>query len=269
MSPRIEWNPDPLILAALASYLGIYVWRWRHARAEAGPRGASWWRLASFATGVAMLFAALVSPISGLGEQLFVFHMAQHILLADLAAIFLILGLTKVILRPVTARVHHLERKAGFLAHPVFAVALYVANLWVWHIPAMYQASLNYSAVHAVQHLTFSAVALLFWWHLLSPIRSRRRLEGMGTTFYVTGAKLLTGLLASALTFAPVFLYDYYVRQPDYWGLGPGEDQSLAGALMMVEESFILGVAFVVLFIRMLGESEREQERLERYETTP
>lgn len=265
MSPELEWNLQPGIILALLSYLAIYVWRWRWARAEASPRVASGWRLASFATGVSMLFAALISPIDGLGEQLFVFHMAQHILLGDLAAVFLILGLTKVILRPVTARLQRVERAVGPLSHPAFAIALYVAVLWIWHVPAMYQLGLRHPWVHAVQHLSFSVAALLFWWHLLSPLRNRRRLAGMGVTFYVAGAKVLTGVLASVITFAPIFLYDFYAAQPDYWGVTPAADQALAGALMMIEESIILTVAMVALFVRMLGESDRENEREERY----
>lgn len=212
-----------------------------------------------------MLFAALISPIDGLGEKLFVFHMAQHILLSDLAAIFLILGLTKVVLRPATARLQRVERAAGPLAHPAFAVALYVGNLWLWHQPAMYELGLNSPWVHPVQHLSFSIAALLFWWHLLSPLRNRKRLAGMGVTFYITSAKIMTGVLASGIIFARFFLYDYYVQQPDYWGLGPAEDQALAGALMMIEESIILTLALVVLFVRMLGEADRENEREERY----
>lgn len=265
MTPTIEWSLQPGIVLALASYLAIYLARWRRARREAGAGAASVWRLASFSAGILMLFAALCSPIDGLGEQLFVMHMAQHILLADLAAIFILLGLTRVILRPATARLQRLERAAGPVGHPAFAVLFYVGTLWVWHLPAMYQLGLESPALHPLQHVSFTFAALLFWWHLLAPIRSRRRLAGMGVVFYVATAKLLGGILASVITFAPVFLYDYYAEQPRYWGLSVTEDQAMAGALMMVEETLVLTIAAVVLFVRMLGESERENQREERF----
>ena len=51
------------------------------------------------------------------------------------------------------------------------------------------------------------------------------------------------------------------------WGLSASDDQALAGILMAVEQSVVMGLALVVLFIGALGESEREQRRRERYET--
>lgn len=268
MSPSIEWSLAPGPTIALACYLAIYCVRWRQARREAGPGAASGWRLLSFCDGILMVAIALVSPLDALGEQLFVMHMAQHVFLADLAAILLLLGLTKVILRPLTARLQRLERKVGPLAHPVAGVFIYAGTLWVWHIPAFYQLGLENPALHPLQHMSFAAAALIFWWHLLSPIRSRRRLNGMGVIFYVAGAKVLTGILASVITFAPVFLYEFYAEQPRYWGLSATDDQALAGAVMMVEQATVFAIAAVTLFIRMLGESDREDLRAERYGPT-
>lgn len=267
MSPSVRWNTDFALLAALGCYLALYIWRWRRARIEAGAHAASGWRLASFVGGLVVLFIALGSPIDGLGEQLFVFHMAQHVLLADFAAVLLLLGLTKVILRPLTARLVRVEAAAGPLAHPAAAVAIYVGVLWAWHLPALYEAGLEHPAVHLLQHTTLLGAALLFWWHLLGPIRARHPITGMGVVFYIVAAKAFTGLLASVLTWAPIFFYDYYARQPRYWGLSAREDQSLAGALMMAADSLVLTTAVVVLFVRMLDDSEREAQRAERYET--
>ena len=44
------------------------------------------------------------------------------------------------------------------------------------------------------------------------------------------------------------------------------DDQSIAGLIMAVEQSLVMGIAIVVLFVRALAESEREQQRRERYE---
>jgi putative membrane protein len=263
----IRWNLDPFLLLALCGYLGIYTVRWRAARAEAGPGPASSLRLASFAGGVFVLFIALASPIDPLGERLFVFHMAQHVLLTDLAAVLLLLGLTKVIMRPVTARLQRLERAAGPLAHPVAGLLIYVGVLWLWHIPALYELGLENPTLHPIQHVSLLAGAMVFWWQLLGPIRSRRPLRGMQVVFYIGSAKVLTGALATLLTWAPLFFYDYYARQPRYLGLEPEADQALAGALMMSADSLVLTIAVVVLFIRMLGESDLEADRAERFGT--
>lgn len=54
-------------------------------------------------------------------------------------------------------------------------------------------------------------------------------------------------------------------RQPRYLRLSPQEDQAPAGALMMAESSVVLTVAPVALFVRTLAESERDEQRAERF----
>jgi cytochrome c oxidase assembly factor CtaG len=85
--PHIQWLSDPAVLAPLALLAGIYVWRFRQARREAGGRGAGPLQAAAFAGAMFALLAALASPIEGLGEDyLFSAHMVQHVLLGDIAA---------------------------------------------------------------------------------------------------------------------------------------------------------------------------------------
>ena len=112
-----------------------------------------------------------------------------------------------------------------------------------------------------LEHACFFAVGTLYWWHVLSPIRSRKRLTGLGSVAYMTGGKLLVGLLGIVLAFAPDVIYPFYAHKPHYWGLTPLEDQSLAGLVMALEQSIVMGIALVWLFVRMLNESEREQQR--------
>lgn len=252
-----------VVVGALAL---LYVLAWRRGRATGSPHPPSWWRLALFASGLLVLLAALVSPIDGLGDQLLVMHMVQHMLLLDLAPILLILGLTKVLLRPVTRRVHVVERRAGYLAHPAFAVVAYVGFMWAWHIPAMYDAALHNTTVHALEHACFFTAGFLYWWHLMAPIRTRYRLTGLGPVGYMVATKLLVGLLGILLAFAPTVIYPYYAGHPHYWGLSPHTDQSMAGLVMALEQSVVMGIALVVVFVRMLTESEREQQRRERFE---
>jgi putative membrane protein len=192
--------------------------------------------------------------------------MIQHVLLLDLVPILLICGLTKLILRPVTRRLQHVERALGPIGHPIFAVVLYVGAVWTWHVPAMYDAALAHTTVHVVEHTTYAVAGGLYWWHLLSPIRSRRRLSGMGPGLYMAATKLLVGLLGITLIFAPGTLYPFYAHQGGFWGLSTHADQSFAGGIMALDQSVVMGVALAVLFARMLSESEREALRAERAE---
>jgi cytochrome c oxidase assembly factor CtaG len=266
VSPTITWSLEPTVLVGVAVLGTLYVLAWRRGRASGSLHKPGWGRLTLFFCGLALILAALVSPIDGLGDQLLVMHMVQHVLLLDLVPICLILGLNKVLLRPVTRKLTGLERRAGYLGHPAVAVLIYAGFMWAWHIPTMYDAALRNSGVHALEHICFAVAGTLYWWHLLSPIRSRMRLGGLGPVSYMVSTKLLVGILGIALAFAPASFYPFYEHHPHYWGLSPSEDQSMAGLVMALEQSIVMGVALVVLFVQMLTESEREAQRAERLE---
>jgi putative membrane protein len=266
VTPTIQWSIEPTVLVGCALLGALYVMGWRRARSTGAPHAPGWGRLTLFMAGLLSILAALVSPIDALGDQLLVMHMVQHLLLIDIAPILLILGLNKVLLRPVTRRVQVIERRAGPLAHPVTAVFAYVGFMWLWHVPAMYDAALHNTAVHALEHICFTVAGTMYWWHLLSPIRNRRRLGGLGPVAYMVVTKLGVGLLGILLAFAPASIYPFYAHHPHYWGLSPSTDQSMAGLVMALEQSVVMGVALVWVFMRMLGESEQEARRRERYE---
>ncbi len=265
MSPDASWTFAPGVVLALGVYLGVYVVRWQRSRTPQEPHPPSIARLLVFVTGILVLVAALCSPIDRLGEQILAMHMVQHVLLLDVAPILLILGLTKVLLRPATRRIHAIEQRAGIFALPIFAVVLYTAAMWIWHIPALYDAAAEHTGVHVLEHLSFTLAGFLYWWHLLSPISTRLPREGMTPLVYMLSTKVTVGFLGILLTFAPNAIFSYYENQPQYWGLDADSDQALAGAIMALEQAIVMGIALVVLFTRMLSESEKREQRAERY----
>ena len=266
VAPTIQWSLEPTVLIGVAAMVTLYVMAWRRARASGSSHAPGYGRLSLFLGGQLAVLAALVSPIDVLGDQLLLMHMLQHLLLIDIAPILCILGFNKVLLRPVTRRLHVVERRAGYFAHPAFAVLAYAGFMWLWHVPTMYDAALHNTTVHAIEHLCFAVAGSLYWWHLLSPIRSRWRMGGLGPVGYMVVTKLLVGALGIVLAFAPASFYPFYEHHPHYWGLSPGEDQSMAGLLMALEQSIVMGIALVWIFVRMLNESESDAQRAERYE---
>jgi putative membrane protein len=271
MAADTSWTLDPGPILLIGTLGGVYVARWRRVRRThpgfRGRREAPTWALVSYLGGVFALAIALISPVDRLAEQAFTMHMVQHVLLLDIAPIALICGLTKVILRPVTHRLQRVEESAGIFSHPIFAIFLYVAMMWLWHVPALYDAALEHSLIHIGEHICFMSVGLLYWWHLLGPIRSRHRLTEMGAVVYMLSTKLLVGLLGIGLTFAPEPLYAFYQHQAPIWGLNPVEDESLAGGLMAFEQSVVMGIALVWLFVNALSASDAHERRTERYAT--
>ena len=266
MQPDTSWTFEPLVSLVLAAATAAYVLGWRRARRPGEPHPPGVGRLLLFLGGTATIVAALMSPIDVLGEQLMFMHMIQHVLLLDIAPILWILALTKGILRPVTRRVTVIEARAGFIAHPAFAVLFYVFSMALWHLSKMYDLALEHSGVHVLEHVTFAAAGGLYWWHLLSPIRSRLRLTGMGPVIYMVVTKLGVGILGVILAFSPKSIYPWYQHLPHFWGLNPNVDQNLAGVVMALEQSLVMGAVLAWLFVRMLGESERDAERADRYE---
>jgi cytochrome c oxidase assembly factor CtaG len=260
-----SWTFEPGAILLLAVLTWAYTARWRAVARQPGARRVSPWRATAFGAAMVVIAAALISPVDALADQLFALHMVQHVLLLDVAPVLLMLSLTKGLLRPATRRLQRLERAAGPLAHPAFAVVAYVAVMWIWHVPKLYDAALEHPAVHVLEHVCFLSVGILYWWHLLSPIRSRISTGPFGPVVYMLVTKLFVGLLGIGITFAPDPLYAFYEHGPRIWGLSALDDQAVAGAIMAIEQSVVMGIALTYLFVRALGESERDEERAERY----
>ncbi len=261
-----SWTIEPGAILMILILGGLYLPRWWRVRRTNGPLAAPIWRLLSFLIGLVSLAAALLSPIDVLAEQSFTFHMAQHMLLLDLVPIFCILGLNKILLRPATRRLQALERSLGQLMNPWVAVVLYIVAMWAWHVPAAYDAALENATVHVLEHVCFLSVGFLYWWQLLSPIRSRFRSGAMGPLVYMVSTKVGVGLLGILLTFAPNPLYSYYEVREGIFGLSAGVDQQIGGELMALEQTIVMGIALAYLLFRAIDQSEREQERREALE---
>jgi len=223
-------------------------------------------RLALFGGSMLCLVAALISPIDTLSTDLLCMHMVQHLLLLDVFPILFILSLTKGLLRPVTRKMTRVEQRAGFLAHPVFAVFLYIGMMGLWHVPRMYDLAVAHGDIHVIEHVCFIIAGSAYWWHLLSPIRARMALTGMGPIIYMAVTKFFVGMLGIVLAFSTHALYPWYQDHPHYWGLTARVDQNLAGVIMALEQSVIMGTALVYIIYRMLNDSERESQRQERYD---
>jgi putative membrane protein len=268
--PQIHWFSDPAVLAPILLMVGLYVWRFREVRRDARargapPRGATALHALAFAGGVLALLGALVSPVDGLGEEyLFSAHMLQHVLLGDIAPLLLLLSLSRVMLRPVTRRLMRVERALGPLASPPVAIAVWLGTMYFWHIPALYDAALEHSLVHALEHLSFFAAGVALWWPLVQPIPMRHALTGLQPLGYIAAAKGGLAALGLFLAWSSTAHYPFYEDAPRIWGLSAVEDQNVAGVIMMVEQSMTLVLVMVWQFVRILGRSEEEELRRER-----
>lgn len=266
VSPPLTWTFSPTVTAGVALACAAYLWAWRRARRPGMPHPPGYGRLALFSGSMLTLVAALISPVDSISDDVMFMHMVQHVLLLDVVPVMFILSLTKGLMRPVTRRLTRIEERSGFIAHPVFAVFMYIGMMGLWHIPRMYDLALAHENVHYLEHICFLVAGSLYWWHLLSPIRARMAMEGMWPIVYMAVTKFFVGMLGIILVFAPHALYPWYETHPHYWGLTARTDQSLAGVVMALEQSIIMGTALVYIVYRMLNDSEREAQRQERHD---
>jgi putative membrane protein len=265
--PQLHWLADPAVLAPLGLLAGVYIWRFREVRRQTGGRGAGPVQAAAFTGAMIALLIALVSPLDGLGEEyLFSAHMVQHVLLGDIAPLLLLLALSRVIMRPATRRLTSLERRLGPFANPVTGILIWLFLMYLWHVPALYDAAVEHAPLHVLEHACFFAAGIALWWPLIQPVPMRRSLTGMQPLAYIASAKGGLAALGLYLAWSTSVLYPYYETTPRIWGLSPIEDQNVGGVIMMVEQSFTLVLVMVVLFVRMLSRSEEEERRRERLE---
>ena len=259
------------MLVPLTLFAGIYVWRFAQARKEVGAsasaRGVGPLQALAFGGGMLALLVALVSPLDGLGDEyLFSAHMVQHVLIGDVAPLLILLGLSRVIMRPATRRLTSLERRLGPLASPATGIAMWLVLMYLWHIPALYDAAAEHPLLHLLEHVSFFAAGVALWWPLVEPVPMRRGLTGMQPIAYIALCKGGLAALGLFLAWSSIAHYPWYEHTPRIWGLSPVEDQNVAGVIMMVEQSLTLAMVLVWQFVRMLTRSEQEELRRERLE---
>ena len=220
------------------------------------------WRLFSFAAGTAVLAIAVVSPLETLAEELIAWHMVQHLLVIDIAALLTVLGLTGPILQPVLA-IRWL-RWVRALAHPVVSFLIWMAVLYIWHIPVLYQAATFHSELlHAFEHFTFFIAGLGIWLSLFGPLPQPAWFGTGAKVVYVVAVRFVGVVLANVLMWSGTPLYPDYEPTELARGVEPLSDQGLAGIVMMLESTALTIATLTWLFFRWAREDTERQELLD------
>ena len=255
-----SWTLDPLQLAPIVVLAVAYAIRARTLARRGQP--VPGWRIALFSLGIALLLVSVASPIAAIAEEeLFSFHMAQHLLIGDLAPLCLLAGLTGPLLRPLLALPGVMRLRV--LSNPFVALPIWAANLVLWHVPALYEAAVGNGAVHAIEHTAFFAAGIVLWLPVLETLPAPEWFGTGAKLAYIVGVRLVATLIGNVFVWGGAPFYDVYETGDDYLGLSPSGDQSLAGSLMMLEGSLVTIVAIAWLFLRMAQEGEIRQELIE------
>ena len=259
------WEPTVLLglVVAILGY-GLLAWRLWRASGRFDGRAAIAWAL-----GLLVVLVALQSPLDAVaGERLLSAHMLQHGLLMSVAPLLLLLGLyprlvvplTRPVVRPLLRnhRTHALLRVASM---PALALGVWLAVLYAWHVPALYELALRNETVHVVEHLFFVNVGLLFWLPVIQPVPALVRMSLPAKLAYLAAGQVGTACLAAALIWGPL-LYPFYDASRALWGLSAAADQRIAGLTMMVVDMLVaLSAAGWVVFRALATAERRERAR--------
>jgi putative membrane protein len=264
------WTFDPWIVTPLVTIAILYAagsWRlWSHGR----RRKMQGWRPLAFWFGWISLGAALVSPLHWLGEHLFTFHMIEHEILMAISAPLMVAARPLGIMLWALPRGSRRRTAALLQSWPVrgtwralagggTATLLHGVAIWVWHAPLLFDAAVENITLHRLQHVSFFATAVLFWWAVLW------RSPAGAAAWHVFITMLHTSVLGALMALAPRVLYGAQTATAADWGLGPLEDQQLAGVIMWVPAGTIYAgaaLALLALWIRRSSENARQADVL-------
>jgi putative copper resistance protein D len=247
----MSFQLDPIVIALLVLG-GLLYARAVHrlkGRGYVVPVGqrACWW------FGLSLLAFGLLGPLAALSDQLLSAHMAEHLLVADLCAPFLIAGIRtpvglfmppKALLKSA-ARSKPLRSFTGFITKPIPAIFIYIAVLYGWHIGPAFTGATDNDAIHALQHQSFLIANLILWWPALEPAR-RPMPAPLWKVGYLLGARLASVLMgAFFLVSNRAFYPSLYAKTAPQHGYTALSDQQLGGDIMMIAD--------VVMMLAILG----------------
>jgi putative membrane protein len=219
------------------------------------------WRQACFGSGLALIAIALFSPIGHIAEELVIAHMVEHLLIGDVVSLLLVLGLTKSILQPLLAI--RAFNRLQVLTHPLVAFPLWIANFYLWHVPALYDAAYGTAPVHALEHTCFLFFGCLMWMPIFGPLPKPQWFSAGWKVGYVIAVRFGGAVLANVLMWSGTVLYPVYGRGERFWGIAPIADQSTAGVIMMIEGTFLALGLLAWVFFEVAREGTEKQRLLD------
>jgi putative membrane protein len=255
-----HWHNEPYLVGGLILLGWLYALATGPFRARLAPPGTPYpaGHAIRFFSALVVFYLAVGSPLDQAGERfLLSAHMVQHQLIIYPAAILFLTGLPPWLVAHLTAR-PALRLPFRFFGHPAACALLYTAIISVWHIPALYDWALRARPVHILEHITFFAAALFYWWPMLSPSREFPPASHAVQMLYIVAVTLLMTPLFAYLAFSSEVLYPTYEFAPRLFpGFDPAQDQLLGAAIMKLGGMFVSFLTLVWIFYRWYQSTER------------
>jgi cytochrome c oxidase assembly factor CtaG len=224
------------------------------------PRAVPAERQASFYGGIALIVVTLTMT-GRISDELLAAHMAEHLLIGDIGTLLLVLGLTGPVLAPVL-RIKAFDRLRA-LTHPAVAFPLWAIDLYLWHVPGIHDAAVRHAGIHALQHTSFVLFGANMWMALFGPLPKPAWFGNLARLIYIIAVRLTGAILGNVLVFGGRVFFPVYAAGERAHGISAAGDQNAAGAIMMIEGSFLTLGLFAWLFARAAREGEERQALLD------
>lgn len=263
-----EWIPVLGILAVACLYLYAVVSLRR--RGDSWP----WWRTVFFVPlGLGTILIATTSALATYDTVLFSAHMLQHMLLAMIAPIFLVVGAPITLAlrtlpsgpRGVLLTVIH-SRPAAFLTHPLVAGTIFVLNPFLLYFTGLYEATLRNPWLHELNHMHFLMVGCLWYAVLLGVDPLPRNFPYPARLFAAFATMPFHAFLGIAVMSAsPLIAEEWYLSLGRDWGPSPLSDQRWGGGMLWASGEAVAVLVFSVIFVQWVASSTREARRTDRH----
>jgi cytochrome c oxidase assembly factor CtaG len=268
---------DGWSLLAVGAVLGAVVYLAAVVRLRRTGVVWPWWRTMAWIAGTASVFLVTGTWLGGYSMVLFSIHMVQHMVLAMISPLLLLLG------APVTLALRTLPRGKGaagvpralllnalhsrfgrFVASPMFTVPLFVASLYGIYFTPVFDSLMSSPVGHQFMLAHFTVTGLLFFGPILAQDPWPRTAGHGGRIVELLLPMPFHAFFGVAILMASSLVVETFADPPAGWGVDPLADQKTAGSIAWsfgeIPTVFVLAL---VLFAWM-GSEQRKARRLDR-----
>ncbi|MEW9527805.1 cytochrome c oxidase assembly protein [Microbispora sp. NPDC049125] len=205
-----------------------------------------WGRTAVWYIGVVLLVLATQSGVARYAPVLFSVHMTEHMVLAMLVPIFLVLGAPVTLalraLRPAARRgdrgprewlmvILH-SRVAAFVTHPAIATAIFITSTYALYFTPLFASAMEEHLGHIAMTLHFLLSGTLFFWVIIGVDPAPHRLPHVARLVLLLVTMPFHAFFGLALmSMGTVIAANWYDQLGRTWGVSALSDQQTGGGI--------------------------------------
>jgi cytochrome c oxidase assembly factor CtaG/uncharacterized membrane protein len=272
-----DWRFDMIFGSAAMVMAVLYAVGVRRMR----RRGDAWatGRTVAWMAGCVVLLVATSSGIGKYAPAMFSVHMGEHMMLAMLVPILLVLG------APVTLALRTLPSAgrtgppgprewllaavhspvARWLSHPLVALPLFVGSYYALYFSGLFAVALTEHWAHVLMNLHFLLVGALFFWPIVGVDPAPRRMPPAARLGLVFASVPFHAFFGVALMSSnSVIGGSFYRTLALPWLADPLRDQQLGGGLAWASGEVPLLLVVIALLVQWSRQDERSARRDDR-----